>query len=108
MRFSGKVGFGKSVESPPGSKKWKTEITERTYSGDVVRNAKNAQEAEGVNDRLAVSHSISIVSDSHAVEHLNMIKYVEWDGVRWQVTSVERRRPRLVLQLGGVYNGPTP
>jgi hypothetical protein len=36
------------------------------------------------------------------------MRYVEWAGVRWDVTDVEVQRPRLILRLGGVYHGPLP
>jgi hypothetical protein len=35
------------------------------------------------------------------------IRYVEWMGELWTVANVETQRPRLILTLGEVYNGPT-
>jgi hypothetical protein len=34
------------------------------------------------------------------------MRYVEWLGTLWVVTNVEVQSPRLLLTLGGVYNGP--
>ncbi len=51
---------------------------------------------------------ISIVADAYARGHFFAIRYVEWAGERWTVTNVEVQAPRLILQLGEVYNGPTP
>ena len=48
------------------------------------------------------------MADSYAEENFFAIKYVRWMGARWVVTNVEVRRPRLILNLGEVYNGPTP
>lgn len=107
-RFSGKVGFGQAVETPPNSGKWPVVVTERTYRGDVVSATRRAVPGEQANDGISMDVTISIVSDPYAIEHLRMIKYVELDGSRWEVTSVQPRRPRLVLHLGGVYRGPTP
>lgn len=105
-RYHGVVGYGQDVEDPPDSGVWKTMITERSYTGDVIRNLKQSNEGEGLNDDISVSNSISIVADDYAIQHLSMIKYVDWQGVSWTVTSVEVRAPRLILNIGSVYNGP--
>jgi hypothetical protein len=107
-RFFGKVGYGLSVESPPNSGVYVDRIVEQPYFGDVIRNTKKNSDGEHLNNDISVSNSISIVADDYAIEHFMRIKYVEWAGVRWMVDSVEVRRPRLILNLGSVYNGPTP
>jgi hypothetical protein len=104
-RYFGKVGYGTDVETAPGV--WTTQITEKTYSGDVVRDFRRLQEGERVNKNLTTSTSISIVSDSYANANFSAIRYVEWEGVLWEVNVVDQEHPRLILQLGGVYNGPT-
>ena len=103
-RFYGKVGYGVSVESAPGV--WKDSITEVSYYGDVVRNTRHLQDGTKVNDDLTVNNSISIVADAYANEHFFAIRYIEWAGNLWVVTDVEVQAPRLLLRLGGVYNGP--
>lgn len=105
-RYFGKVGYGFDVEKP-GSV-WETEITEKEYFGDIVRDFRRLQSGEKVNKDLTTSTSISIVSDAYANEHFSAIRYVEWSGVLWEVTVVDQEHPRLILQLGGKYNGPTP
>lgn len=107
-RFFGVVGYGDAVESPPGSGKWVDEITEVEYYGDVIRNIRQLERGEKINEDISVQNSISIVADEYAVEHFHKIKYVRWAGALWVVTSVEVRAPRLILSLGSVYNGPTP
>lgn len=105
-RFHGEVGYGESLETAPGV--WEDSITEYSYYGDVVRNTRNLDQGDKVNNDITVSNSISIVADQYAIEHFFNIKYVRWSGVLWTVTSVEVRAPRLILSLGSVYNGPTP
>jgi hypothetical protein len=56
---------------------------------------------------FAVGNSISIVGNEYALEHYLSIRYVEWAGELWTVANVEIQRPRLILRLGEVYNGPT-
>jgi hypothetical protein len=107
-RFHGLVGYGESKETPPGSGKWEDEMSAFPYTGDVISNVRNLEEGDKVNLDINVANSISIVADQYANEHFNLMKYVEWNGVRWIVTSVKVQRPRLILTIGGVYNGPTP
>lgn len=104
-RFFGRIGYGESVESSPGV--WSDNIVEREYYGDVERNTRQLREAEKVNYDLSVGNSISIVADAYANDHFFAIRYVEWAGALWTVSSVEVQSPRLRLQLGEVYNGPT-
>jgi hypothetical protein len=104
-RFFGAVGYGATEESAPGV--WTDVITQRSYYGDVFRNTRQMQIGEKVNDDLAVSNSISIVADAYATENFFAIRFVMWAGTLWTVTNVEVQSPRLLLTLGGVYNGPT-
>jgi hypothetical protein len=105
-RFYGRIGYAHSVETAPGV--WSEEITERWYYGDVIRNARNLREGENLNPDLSVQNSISIVADAYANDHFFAIRYVEWAGALWTISSVEVQSPRLLLRLGEVYNGLTP
>jgi hypothetical protein len=104
-RFFGRVGYGFTVETTPGV--WVDNIVEHSYYGDVVRNARELREGDNLNVDLSVQNSISIVADAYANDHFFAIRYVEWAGVLWTVTSVEVQSPRLLLRIGEVYNGPT-
>jgi hypothetical protein len=107
-KFHGKVGYGTAVENPQAPGVHEDRITTVTYTGDVVRNSVRPGPGESLNGDISVGHSISIIADGYAIEHFMKIKYVEWAGVNWTVTDVEIQRPRLILNLGSVYNGPTP
>lgn len=107
-KFSGPVGYGESVEYPPESGKWVDDITEITYFGDAVRTLRRLKNGVGLNDDIVVQNQVSIVADEHAMNNFSKIKYARWMGVNWVVTSVEVQHPRLILNLGEVYNGPTP
>ena len=104
-KFYGEIGYGESVEVSPGV--WEDVITERIYSGDVIRNTRRLQVGEYLNDDLTVGNSISIVSDAYANEHFFAIRYISWAGTLWTVSDVEVQSPRLILRLGGLYHGPT-
>lgn len=105
-RFRGAVGYAQSVKTAPGV--YEDQITERVYTGDILRNTRKLDSTDRVLADISVTNSISIVADAYASEHFFAIRYVEWAGSRWVVDDVEVRRPRLILRLGGVYNGPTP
>lgn len=106
-KFYGVIGYGEAVEDPPESGVWVDQIVERKYYGDVVRNARSLEAGERLHDELTVSNSISIVADAYAHNHFFAIRYIKWAGTLWTVSNVEVQSPRLVLRLGGVYNGPT-
>lgn len=107
-KFHGKVGYGESVEDPEAPGVFVDRITEITYKGNVIRNTASGVPGESLNDDISVNNSISVIADEFAIKHFMLIKYVEWAGVNWTVTDVEVQRPRLILSLGSVYNGPTP
>lgn len=103
-KFHGEIGYGTSVETSPGV--WEDVITERKYYGDVVKTSRKLLEGEKLNYDLTVGNSISIVADAYANEHFFAIRYIKWAGTFWTVSDVEVERPRLLMRLGGVYNGP--
>lgn len=106
-RFHGKVGYGWAEEKPIGSGIWENQILEFPYFGDVVRNTQKLEAGAGLIDNIVVNNNISIVADAYAIDNFYNIKYVEWAGEFWTVTNVEVQRPRLILTIGSVYNGPT-
>lgn len=102
-RFYGKVGYAETKETAPGV--WEDTIVERCYYGDITRKSSRWSNSQGVNDDLTITQDISIVADPYAYENFSMIKYVEYMGAKWKVTSVTVERPRLILSTGGLYNG---
>ena len=107
-KFFGRVGYGVSEETPPGSGVFEDVIVEREYFGDITRNSRILSEGEYLNKDLRVSNDIRIIADAYANDHFFAIRYVEWAGTLWTVSNVEVQSPRLLLRLGEVYNGPTP
>lgn len=104
-KFYGEIGYGETIEIRPGV--WDDVITEYKYYGDVERNTRRLDSGEKVNNDLSVGNSISIVADAYANEHFFAMRYIKWAGTLWVISDVEVRSPRLILRLGGVYNGPT-
>ncbi len=105
-KFYGPIGYGISSETSPGV--WADQIVERNYSGDVLQNYRKISQGESINDNIDVSNRLSIISDPFAMQHFHTIKYVKWMGTAWKVTTVDASQyPRLILTIGGVYNGET-
>ena len=102
-KFYGKIGYAISEESVPGV--WVERIVERSYYGDVIRNIRRLQSSENLNDDINVSNEISIVADAFANQNFHSMRYVEYMGTKWKVSSIEVKYPRLILSIGGVYNG---
>lgn len=102
-KWFGKIGYAVTEETTPGV--WVAQITERNYYGDIIRNTRRLQTSDKLNDDINVSNEISIVADPFARDNFHAMRYIEFMGTRWKVSSVEVQYPRLILSLGGVYNG---
>lgn len=102
-KFCGVIGFADTVETERGV--WVEQITERRYFGDVLRNVKRYQASDGVNDDINIDNQISIVADPYANQNFHHMRYIEFMGTKWKITSIEVQYPRLILSIGGEYNG---
>ena len=83
-KFYGVVAYAITEEVIPG--KWKERIVEKQYRGDITRVSR-------------------ILGDAFAYLNVPNIRCVVWMGSKWKVGSVTVDRPRLVLEIGGEYNG---
>lgn len=107
-KFCGKIGFADSQERETEPGVWDDVIIEKTYYGDVIRNLRKNEPGIGPNDNININNSISVIGDSYIFKQFSAIIYIEWMGSLWKVTSVDVQRPRLILTIGGVYNGERP
>lgn len=108
MKFHGTIGFWfNDAEVEPG--RFLPHVEERPgYHGDVLRNNLRTQSvSDQQNDNLVINNRLSILSDLYLQQNWSSIRYVIWNGVRWKVTNVELNYPRIILEVGGIYNGPT-
>lgn len=104
-KWFGKVGYVITHEPDADNDIWREESVDKNHYGDILRNERRYEQGESVNDDLKLNQRLSILADGFACEHYGAIRWAEIDGVRWKVTSVEFLRPRLILTLGGVWNG---
>lgn len=102
-KFYGKIGYANTVETKPGV--YEEQIVERSYYGDLIRNTRRLQSADQVNDNINISNEISIVADPYVTNNFHTMRYAVFMGTKWKISNVEVSYPRLILTLGGVYNG---
>lgn len=105
-KFSGRIGFGIQKEIQPGI--WDNVIEERPYYGDVVRETLEKLAGETVLGDIRTANSFRIVADPYAEQNFMDMKYLRWNGRVWVIRQVElQSRPRLLIRIGGIYEGPT-
>lgn len=103
MKFCGNVGFVYQEETEPGI--IGNVVAERTYYGDVLKNFRKWIDRDKINDDIVCNNEISIIADSFATENFGAMRYVEYLGQKWKIATAEIEYPRIVLTLGGLYNG---
>ena len=102
-KFYGVIGYAVTKETAPGV--WTEEIAEQSYYGDLTRNMRRLQDSGDLNDDINVANELSIVADPYANANFHSMRYVAFMGAKWKISKVEVQYPRLILTLGGVYNG---
>lgn len=108
MRYYGNVGFVSTAESVSEPGIWNETVTEKTYYGDIINNTRRLDTSGNqVIDSVEVNNQISIVADPFATNNFHAIRYAYYMGTAWRVTNVDVQYPRLILSLGGVYDGNT-
>lgn len=98
------IGFREDQKVHPGI--WKEVISEKRYVCEILQNIKRYETGNKINDDLTINNRFSIIADAYAYQNFFAIRYLTWMGTKWKVNTVEVQRPRLILTVGGVYNGP--
>ena len=102
-KWFGKIGYAVTAETEPGL--WEDTIVEREYYGDMISDRRKHQTSGEVNDNINLANVISIIADPFAYENCSRMVYAEIMGAKWKITDIEVQYPRLILTIGGVYNG---
>lgn len=102
-KFFGVIGYQTTNETEPGL--FEELIVEHEYYGDVLRNNRRLQDSNTINPNVTTSNQISIVSDPFAVDNIYNMRYVTYTNSKWTITNVDVQYPRLILSIGGIYNG---
>ncbi len=105
MKFAGMIGFVKTEETAPDV--WTEVATEKPFEGDVVSFRGKWQSINGsTNDEVRLNQSISVLIGPDLIDSIGNIRYVRWLGECWKVEDMTPGYPRVILNLGGVWNGP--
>lgn len=102
-KFAGYVGFVLDTEIKPGVTM--PVAVEKFYKGEVNNQYRRWDQPTEVMDKLNLSEEITIVTNSYLLENIGAIRYVVRHGTRWAVKSIGIKTPKIVLTLGGEYNG---
>ena len=104
-KYYDEIGFATTVEEPEDSGIWVNTIVKKKYGGDVLDSTKRIEIGDTINPDLNVSNRISIIANQFAMQNFQSIRYAKYLGAKWKVNSVQVQAPRLILSLGGLYNG---
>lgn len=102
-KFYGKIGYAITEMTEPGI--YEERLVEEYYFGDIVKNTRRLRETSNINDDINISNQISILADPYLMNNFHSMRYVIYMGIKWKVSEVEVQYPRLILTLGGIYNG---
>lgn len=101
MKWFGQIAFTVQSENEAGIT---TEtLVIRDYYGDLLKVYKN-DENNQVNLNFNVRNRISVLADPFAMNTFHSIAYITFMGAKWRVSGVEVQFPRLLIDLGDVYN----
>lgn len=103
-KYSGTIGFFVTSETVPGV--WKQTIVDRQYRGDELNcTYRWDSEQSTPNDSMRISNRISVISDSFLINNIPAMKYITYKGFQYKIASVETVGPRLIITLGGIFDG---
>lgn len=108
-KYYGEIGYlvtQEKYEDGRGTGIWEETIVPKNYYGDQVSSYSRWQAGTDINDNIVSSVQLSIVADDFAKANFMFIKYAMWYGQKWKVEKAEPQFPRVLLTLGGLYNGP--
>lgn len=106
-KYAGLVGYVTQEEKVPGV--WSTVADPKPMRGDIIRASASSQNdgrlsSDKINKDVTLNHRVSLVGDAYAFGNYYNIKWIEIDGAKWEVSSVELQRPRLIVTVGGLWN----
>lgn len=102
-KFYGVIGYAVTQMTERGI--YEEKIVETEYVGDVLKNTRRLRDGSKINDDITISNQISVIADPYAANNFHAMRYVTFMGAKWKITEVEVQYPRLILTLGGLYNG---
>ncbi len=102
-KFCGKLGFSITKETRLGI--YEEIVEEKKYYGDIIKDTRMNEKTSNLNDDISISSKVSIISNDYLIQNVSHLKYIIYLGVKWEVKSFDIERPRIIIYLGGLYNG---
>lgn len=102
-KCSGVIGYTLVGETQPGV--WAETITEKKYYGDIVRDNRRIVDQGDINGNINISNNISVVSNSFMLDNMAFMRYITFMKSKWKISSVDIKPPRIIITIGGLYNG---
>lgn len=105
MKYSGNAGFRiTDVEVEPDV--FEPQVVVKKVRGDVVTSRYHHDQNgdKSTIDNIRITNQISLVADQFFMKHISNLQYLEYQGVKWKVENFTIKPPRVILDLGGVYN----
>lgn len=107
MRYYDDVTFVIQKEDPEAPGNWKEYKIVKPYMGEWKRVESKWIAGDKVNDDKRINNQLEIIADSFALANWTNIRCVKWRGLEWAVPTATLRPPRVVLEIGGLYNAGT-
>lgn len=104
-RFSGKIGFATTSESVSEPSVYEETITERKYTGFILTEYNNHNDKTTINTDVRLNMRFSIIMDPYTAQNINNLRYIEYMGTKWKISSVEVKLPGLIISIGDMWNG---
>ena len=105
-RFSGLIGIARGPEesdSNPGV--YEEVIVELRVTGGQMRRDPGARYSNMKANKPRAKHILSIIPPESSTVDINEVVYIWWKGRKWSVIDIGYEHPRVLLTLGGLYNG---
>jgi len=102
-KFRGTIGIAREYEEVDVGV-YSPTIEEVEITGEM-RNQAARWPAHKQGDSISAKHVLSIVTPESSVIDFTEVVYVIWQSQKWSVVSIQYKRPRIELTLGGIYNG---
>ena len=102
-KYYGVIGYAVTETTDHGIYEERTVATASV--GDVITNTRRLREGSKINDDVTISNQLSIIADPYTSNNFHTMRYVTFMGAKWKISEVEVQYPRLILTLGGLYNG---
>lgn len=102
------IGFVETEEKIDGTIHtgvWEEKIVPKMYYAEIRRNYKVTASNDKVNSDILLNNTFSIIADPYANNNYFAMRYVKFNNVKWEIANVEVEYPRLIINVGGIYNG---